>query len=814
MKKILLLCSLFISLTISAQLPSNDNPKTGVVSGKVIDETTKQALPYVSIVIKDASKKTTTGGITDANGNFSIKQIPEGENNVDIQFIGYKTETKKINITKLNTNINLGTIALREEAAQLDEVLVVAETSTVTQKIDRKVINVGKDLTSAGATASELLNNVQSVSVDSQTGSISLRGNDNVRVLVDGKPSNIDTAQLLKQIPSTSIKSIELITNPSAKYNPEGMSGIINIVLNKNSNLGFNATVNTGITSGIHNRFNGSLDMNFKTGKVNFFSNYGVNDGKSEMGGKMFRYDNNSVQSFLNVSDRTSHLLKLGADVYLNDKNTLSFYTTQNISNSESDGNTTVFYNNILNSNSLSMVKGDNTSAAYNFNYTLNFDKKGHNLELEANFSNSDSPENALYKETIRPNNLISNYNDIIKNDRKTNLINLDYTNPISENTKVELGLEARMEDTKNTNNTTQHEFVYDTNGDLVEDGNGWYVTEPKGNSSFEYDRKIYSGYANYNQTFNKLAVQLGARLEQYEVNGTFVKTTETASYKDEIFTVYPSAFFTYNASDKNQFQLSYSRRVDRPSIGQVNPIREWSSPTVTSVGNPNLKPQFTNSYELNYTRQYKDGSVTFGTFFRRVNDNIARILNVDPLDEDKVEMSYTNTESNNRYGVELSSNHKISNWWKVNASFDLYIQKESGIANGDQLEVTSNSLNFRVNNNFTATKNLRFQLFGMYRGGGESIQFKTDPMWMINTGASLNVLKGKGTISLRVNDIFEGMKFKFESKNPYPQSGQFNWESRTAYVGFMYKFGGGKNSAKSRKTRDNNETQGSGGFM
>ncbi|MDT8416240.1 MAG: outer membrane beta-barrel family protein [Lutibacter sp.] len=433
---------------------------------------------------------------------------------------------------------------------------------------------------------------------------------------------------------------------------------------------------------------------------------------------------------------------------------------------------------------------------------------------MEANFSNSDSPENALYKETIRPNNLISNYNDIVTNDRNTNLINLDYTNPISENSKMELGLEARMEDTKNNNVTSQHEFVYDANGDLIDDGNGWYETSPKGNSSFEYDRKIYSGYANFNQTFNKLAVQLGARLEQYEVAGTFVKSTETATYKDEIFTVYPSAFFTYNANEKDQFQLSYSRRVDRPSIGQVNPIREWSTPTVTSVGNPNLKPQFTNSYELNYTRQYKDGSVTFGTFFRRVNDNITRILNVDPLDEDKVEMSYTNTESNNRYGVELSSNHKIATWWKVNASFDLYTQKESGIANGDQLEVTNNSFNFRVNNNFTATKNLRFQLFGMYRGGGESIQFKTDPMWMINTGASLNVLKGKGSISSRVNDIFEGMKFKFESENPYPQSGQFNWESRTAYVGFMYKFGGGKNSAKSRKVRDNNETQGSGGFM
>ncbi|WP_372769249.1 TonB-dependent receptor domain-containing protein [Lutibacter sp.] len=814
MKNILLLCSLLISLTITAQLPSNGNPRTGQVSGKVIDETTKQALPYVSIVVKDASNKSTTGGITDADGNFSIKQIPEGENNVDIQFIGYKTETKKINITKSNTNINLGTISLKEEAAQLNEVVVVAETSTVTQKIDRKVINVGKDLTSAGATASELLNNVQSVSVDSQNGNISLRGNDNVRVLVDGKPSNINTAQLLKQIPSASIKSIELITNPSAKYNPEGMSGIINIVLHKNSNLGFNATVNTGVTSGINNRFNGSLNMNFKTGKVNFFSNYGVNDGKSKNAGKVVRYDNNAVQNFLFKDDRTSHLLKLGADVYLNDKNTFSFYTTQNISDTKFNGNTMVSYNDVPDSNSPMLVKSEDTSQAYNLNYTHDFEKEGHNFELEANFSNSDNPENALYKETIHPNDLTSNYNDIIENDRKTTLINLDYTNPISEKAKVEVGLEARLDDTKNNNITNQHEFIYDINGNLIDDGNGWFETTPKGNSSFQYDREIYSAYANYNQTFNKLSMQLGARLEQYEVNGTFVKNTVTALYKDEIFTVYPSAFFTYNASDKNQFQLSYSRRVDRPSIGQVNPIREWSTPTITSVGNPNLKPQFTNSYELNYTRQYEKGSVTFGTFYRRVNDNITRILNVDPLDEDKVELSYTNTESNNRYGVELSSNHKITKWWKVNSSFDLYTQKESGFANGQQLEITNNSINFRVNNNFTATKNLRFQLFAMYRGGGESIQFKVDPMWMINTGASLNVLDGKGTISLRVNDIFKGMKFKFDSENPYPQSGEFNWESRTAYVGFMYKFGGGKNKARSRKSRDNNEAQGSGGFI
>lgn len=811
MKNIILLCGLIFSLTVSAQLPSNSNPRTGVIFGKVLDETTNQALPYVSVVVKDAANTSVTGGITDDNGLFSIKQIPEGENTVEIQYIGYKTETRKITISKSISKIDLGTILLKEEASVLDEVLVIAETSTVTQKIDRKVINVGKDLTSAGTTASELLNHIQSVSVDSQTGNVSLRGNENVRVLIDGKPTNISAAQLLKQIPSTSIKSVELITNPSAKYNPEGMSGIINIVLHKSANLGFNGSLNTGLTYGENARFNGSLDMNLKTGKVNFFANYGYNDGKSENYGTIYRFDNNSVQDFLFLSDNTSHLLKIGADIYINDKNTFSFYTIQNKSDNIFKGNTLITFNNILDSDSPMLVESNSDSQTYNFNYTIDFDKKGHNLELEANFSNSDEPEIASFNELVRPFDLTRNYNDEVENDRSTTLLNLDYTNPISENKKLELGLEVRLNDTKNNNVTNQHDFVYDNNGNLIPDGNGWYETAPKGNSSFSYDRNIYSAYVNYNQKFDKLSVQIGARLEQYEVNGLFTTDTETATYKDEIFTVYPSAFFTYNPSDKNQFQLSYSRRVDRPSIGQVNPIREWSTPLITSVGNPDLKPQFTNSFELNYTHNYEKGSFTFGTFYRRVNDNITRILNIDPLDEDKVELSYSNTESNNRYGVELSSNHKLANWWRVNASFDLYTQKESGIANGKQLEVTNNSLNLRVNNSFKATNNLRFQLFALYRGGGKSIQFQVDPMWMINTGASLNVLDGKGTISLRVNDIFKGMKAKFESENPYPFAGQFNWESRTAYVGFVYRFGSGKNKAKRRKNRDANETQGSG---
>ena len=780
---------LFLSISIYSQ-----SPKIGTITGKVIDTETQEELPYVSIVIKDAKNEILTGGITGEKGQFEIKQIPSGENNIEIQFIGYKTETRKVNFTRKTSKHNIGTVGLSVDAAQLDEVVIVAETSTVVQKIDRKVINVGKDLTAAGTTASELLNNVQSVSVDSQTGNISLRGNENVRVLVDGKPTNISAAQLLKQIPSTSIKQVELITNPSAKYNPEGMSGMINIILHKNANQGFNGSVNSGITRGENTRFNGSIDMNYKTGKVNFYTNYGYNGGKSDNNGYVNRTDNNSLQLFNFDSDNKSHLLKLGADVYINDKNTFSAYTIQNRSNGLTDGSTIITEDGLLVNDSFNSQDTDSDNETYNFNYKTEFVKNGHDLEFEANFSTSKSPEKAINGDTVDLSDLVNNYVSTVNNERTNNLYNIDYTNPISKNGKLELGLEVRNNESKNNINTSQSG---------VESIQG-----------LKYTRDIYSTYATYGHKFDKVTLQVGARVEQYEIDATFNNGLEVQTVTDEIFSIYPSTFITYNPSEKNQFQVSYSRRVDRPSLGQINPIREWSTPRITSVGNPDLRPQFTNSFEFNYTRQIKKGSVSFGTFYRKVNDNITRILNTDPLDDDKVLLSFTNTDSSDRYGFEASFNYAITKWWRVNASTDLYTQNESGTANGDELEVRNNAFNARISNSFKATKNLRFQLFAMYRGGGRSIQFETDPMTMINIGSSLNVLKGKGTISFRVNDIFQGMRFKFKSTNPYPSTGQFNWESQTAYLGFSYRFGGGKNKALRRKNRDNNETQGGGGFL
>lgn len=327
--KLTLMCFIATLFSLQAQTAVKTNllENTGTISGKVIDKKTSEPLPYVNIVVKE-NNKVVTGGITSDKGTFQIKNLALKDYVIEIQFIGYKTITKSAKLTE-NSNINLNTIAIEEDAIQLKGVDIVSERSTIEQKIDRKVINVGKDLTTAGATASEIMNNIPSVNVD-QDGKISLRGNENVRVLVDGRPSNIDAAQLLKQIPSTSIKKIELITNPSAKYNPEGMSGIINIVLNKNASDGFNASINTGLTFAKTPKISNSLNMNYRTGKVNFFGTYGNNFGKKFNEGSILRLDDQSNQMFDIKNNDKSHLFKIGMDYFINDKNTLSVYTNQN----------------------------------------------------------------------------------------------------------------------------------------------------------------------------------------------------------------------------------------------------------------------------------------------------------------------------------------------------------------------------------------------------------------------------------------------------------------------------------------------------
>ena len=846
MKNALFLCMLLVSL-YSFALTDPVVEKPGKISGTVIDKTLNEPIPYVTVVVKTTAGEIITGGVTDDDGKFKIQNIPEGTSEVSIQYIGYKTYTAIIEISSRGKTVDLGEIFIEEDAMALDEVTVVAERTTIQQKLDRKVITVGKDLSTAGPTASDIMNNLPSISVDQQTGDISMRGNQNVRVMVDGKLSNVPVAQLLKQIPSTSIKQIELITNPSAKYNPEGMSGIINIILHKNTMVGFNGDTSVGLTYEKEAKFNAGLNMNYRNGKFNAYGNFSNNVSKNQNYGNVFRPQDNSDQLFKFLDDSKSNLFKAGLDFYLNEKNTISVFASRNIYDGSTSGSADIiFYDDPTQDQRQDFISDqENGSTKYNFNYKLDLAKEGHTIELEADYNTYENEENGDFR--FVGASQIPNYMDFVDTERDRLTVNLDYVNPISESTKLEVGVEARLFNSKI--GRTSNQMV--VNPFEIE---GSLINSPS--TDFDYTRDIYSAYVTYGKSFGeKFSVQLGARVESVEVNAdtkelygpgivtddltnvntdpevTVVRDSDAIlkNFSNDYLQVYPSAFLTYTASEKNQYQASYSRRVDRPGLGQVNPIREWSTPFISSFGKTSLTPQFTNSIEVNYTRSLEKGSITGGVFFRAIENEINRALYVDRTDiENKVILTHDNFDSTSAYGIELSSNYRPTKWWSFNASFDLYNQTQKGIAERldnvenptvddiitDTFEVDNVAWSFRMFNNFKVTKDLNLSAFGFYRGKARTLQFNVDPMYFVNLGARYSLWEGKGTFSVNYSDIFNTMKFGFTGELPYAQEGEFNWESNTVYVGLSYRFGGGKYRAKSRKKRDNNEKSGGGGIF
>jgi outer membrane receptor protein involved in Fe transport len=784
---------------------------SGSVSGKIVEKSNNAPISYATVSLKE-NGKVVTGVNTDDNGDFTFKNLALKSYTIEIQYIGFR---KYVGSIILNDNKKTATVnvSLEEEATQLKGVNIVAERSTIEQKIDRKVVNVGKDLTTAGASASDIMNNIPSVNVD-QDGKLSLRGNDNVRVLIDGRPSNIDPAQLLKQIPSTSIKKIELITNPSAKYNPEGMSGIINIILHKNANTGFNGSYSGGITFGETAKYNQSLDLNYKTGKVNFFGNAGNNFGTYFNNGNIQRLDQDVVQKLKISNDNDNYLYKVGMDYLINDHNTLSFYTNQNKSSGTGIVNTDIDYNNgdpdIKNIYQKSRYQGPNQTGTYNLAYKHIFKKEGHTLDFEGNYSKTAESQDANFDtQTTNPANAVNSvvYNDYIHESRKLGTFNVDYVNPLNDKTTLEAGAEARITRTDNDYNTSNPS-----------------VPTAEQISNYKYDTDIYSAYVTFGQKYKKFSYQLGARFESYKVAANL--NSGQSKFDDDYITLYPSAYLTYNLNEKNVLQLSYSRRVDRPSLEQTKPIREFSTPLVTSYGNPELRPQFTNSVEVNYTKTLEKGSITAGVFVRSINDQISRTLSPDPNDASgyKQILSFANYDHNSAYGFDVSLNYKLTKWWDIQPAIDFSSIKQEGVvfqfdpatntSSPFQRSVTTSAFNARMNSNFKPTKRLSFLLFGFYRGPVDEIQQKRNEMYKMDIGSRYTLLDNKMNISVRFNDVFNTMKFSFDGIYPYPQTGQFTWESQTVYLGLTYNFGGAKIKKLERKQREDNTNQGGGGMF
>jgi outer membrane receptor protein involved in Fe transport len=766
MKNLLIMLFLILSAatTVYAQVPpamatpgAGPAIKSGKIKGKIIDAETKAGMEYANVSIyRKQDAKLVTGAIASEAGTFEIGDLPFGDYYVEAAFIGFeKTKVNDIKIQPNATHVDMGTIELAVSRQQIGSVDVVAERNRVEYKIDKKVINVTNDINAAGGTAVTVLENTPSVEVDID-GNVSLRGSSSFTVLIDGRPSVLSGSDALKQIPSAAIQNIEIITNPSVKYDPDGMAGIINVVMKKNVLSGVNGIVNLNLGTG--KKYGTDLMMNYKTKKYNLFFGANWNDNTDEGRMKSTRetYQNDTT-TFLTMDGsrdmkRGGKQLKGGFDYFLTDKTsvTVSGEVGQYNFGGEGGGNlheykTPGSYNLYSVQENNSMREGNYVSGAASF--LTKFDEKGmHKLEGTFDYRGRDGQSNetinefisdASFKQTTNYLSQVLTTEDSKSNDFR---FKLDYTLPLQRGAKFEAGLQSRME-------SETELFNFKNFG----------INDPKFTSDMDFREDIHAAYSTYSGKYVGIQYQLGLRGEYTKRTIDHSKTT--TPYVLDRFDLFPSAHFSYDLNDNNQLMTSYSRRINRPDGRDLDPFPNYMNQYTIRIGNPDLKPEYTDSYELSYMRKFGNSFISFETFYRTTNDLMTRVQEL--KDDDIIYMTTQNLNRDHSLGGEIMGNVNVTKWLLVNTSFSLYNYQLKGEVLGKSVDRQSTNYSGRLNATVKFNSDSRLQLTGFYRGPSVSAQGDQKGMVFTNLSYRQDFLKKKLSATLSVRDVLGTMKME-----------------------------------------------------
>ncbi|WP_166921970.1 outer membrane beta-barrel family protein [Flavobacterium poyangense] len=783
---------LFTSFYNYAQQPPNGKNKVKI-TGKVFEKVSKQPLEYATISIMNPNDtKVLAGGITNPKGEFEVAVAP-GTYDIKIEFISFKpTEIKQKSI---QNDTNLGAVNLSEDAAQLSEVVVRAEKSTVEIKLDKKVYNVGQDMMVKGGTVSDVLDNVPSVSVDTE-GNVSLRGSDNIRILIDGRPSNaINVAEALRQLPADAIDKVEVITNPSARYDAEGGSGLINIILKKGKNQGFNGTFIA--STGLPETFGLSANLNYKTEKLNYFTTAGYNHRTNEGGGltntEYFNEDG-STKNFLD-EDRDTKRTRDGFNGRAGIEWTVApntFWTNAiNYQKNTGEDRDLINFNNFdanynFTGSTYRLNKGDTSSdnIEYTSNLIKNFNDKGHKLTVDASISKNRDDNNSFITGS-------QNYNSTLNDQvQKQVLLQADYVLPISKGSQFEAGYKGSF-------------------GDL---NNEYYVLDPFGvkltdlSNTLEYKENINAIYTQYGFKVNKFSYLFGLRWEDTNIQVNLLDTKEfnTKKYNN----LFPSAFISYEISDQSNFTASYSKRVSRPRGRFMNPAVNYSSNINIFKGNPDLDPALTDKYDIGYIKRWDKLTFNTSAYFENTKDvfSFVRTPNGNKVNGIPViESKPINLGNEQKFGFEFTLNYTPSKKWRLNSNFNFYNVKTTGENTYKDLNtgalVTQNLDNqattwfARINSKLTLPYKIDWQLTAMYNGSQKTAQGKSLDMFGMNTALSKDVLKDKATIAFNISDIFNSRIMRsytyLDNQTSY---NEMQWRKRQFNLSFTYRFNKPKN--------------------
>lgn len=781
-----------------AQLPGAIGPanpvamqKSGKITGKIIDAESNVPMEYANVSIyRKQDSKLVSGAVTASNGSFEIGELPFGAYYVEAAFIGFeKTTINDVKIVPTAQTVDLGTISLNVSRQQLGDVNVVAERGRIEYKIDKKVINVANDINAAGGTAVTALENTPSVEVDID-GNVSLRGSSNFTVLVDGRPSVLSGSDALKQIPSSAIQNIEVITNPSVKYDPDGSAGIINVVMKKNVLSGVNGIINANIGTG--DKYGTDMMLSYKTKKYNLFFGGNWNDetnyGKMRSTRETWENDTTTFLTTKGRRDMTrgGRQLKGGFDYFLTDKTSITVSSQIGRFNFDSHGGGNIHKYEQPGTMDIYSVQDNVSSRSGNYvSATASFlskfnDDATHKLEGSFDYRNrkSDSGENndeflsdAQYNNTGEYLTRVITTENSTSNDYRANL---DYTLPFENGKRLEAGLQSRIENENEDFDFQDFDIETQT-----------FNNNPMFTSAMEFMESIHSAYSTFAGKWFGLGYQLGLRGE-YNHRSINHLAANSKKYSLDLFDLFPSAHFSYDIGENNQLMASYSRRVRRPDGRDLDPFPSYMNQYAIRTGNPDLKPEYTDSYEFSYMRKFGSSFVSFETFYRSTNNLMQNITTVNNG------ISYMTLDNLNRdysIGGEIMGNLNITKWLLINTSFSLYNYKISGEILGQSIDRESTNYSGRLNGTLKFSDNSRLQLSGFYRGPSVAAQGDQKGMMFTNLSYRQEFLKKKLSATLSVRDLlgtarWEGTSFGSDFKSSF----RMEREPRVVMLTLSYK--------------------------
>jgi outer membrane receptor protein involved in Fe transport len=775
---------------------SQNSQKIGTIEGTVVS-VSNETLPYASVILKDSNQKLVEGVVTNENGRFIFSKIAIGSYNLEVQYIGFISISRNVIISRSTRKVNLKSLQLKEDATTLDEVVVQGETSEVTMKLGKKVFNVGKDLSSQNGSATDVLGNVPSVNV-SPTGVVSLRGNTNVQIMINGRRSALTQAQALEQISADIIKSVEVITNPSAKFDASGSSGIINIILKKNRKAGMNGQVR--LVAGIPDDYRAYGNINYKADKFNFFTNFGARytDYEGTYTKQQSTIFNGVITDLVQDEDENRHddgkMYYLGTDYAINDKNTL---TVAYYRNETKDTDVTYlnydFSNSGTKTQSLFTTGNSREKRDYNqieANYTKLFEKKGRRftIDFQYDFWNSEKKWDLVTDETFP--NAINNATIKTRGTGETNDVafQTDYQTPINTTTNLETGVKFESRDISN----------YFLAEQLV---NGNFETIDNIDNTLKYKEKIASGYAQLNGKKNKVSYQIGLRIENTDVS---IHATNNALNTDNSYTnLFPSATLGYEFKENLSGQLSYSKRINRPSLWFLNPFYELKDFTARFTGNPNLKPTYSDAFEVSFIYNINKLRLSPSVYYLNSTDVVQFETKKDG--NGVFIQSPINLDEEKRYGVELSASLSPLKWLRFNSDFNLYSYEQNGIIDGKDAAFSDKTWFVNFTTNVKLSKSTRMQTSLYYQGERSNAQITTEPITNLNFGISKNILKNKGSIIFNASNILNTRTDKQEIVGDnYKINQERSRNAQRFSLSFVYKFNQ-KPSDKNRRANRSN---------